>query len=142
MEIYQVLKKEHDHMKDLFAQVNKEKHAKGNGVFAEIKHDLGLHLEIEEKLFYSALKDEKTVHEKMLEAFEEHNIVKNLLNDLSNFPREDERWMAKMKVLQELVEHHIEEEEGEIFKKAKKVLDKGRSEEIGSQFESEKEKNS
>jgi hypothetical protein len=141
MEIYQTLKKEHDHVKNLFEQAKKKKTPSkgGDNIFAEISHELEVHTQIEEKLFYSALKDDKSLHDEILQAYEEHNIVKHMLKDMSTVSPDDEKFMAKLNVLQELVEHHIEEEEGSIFKKAKKVLDKSEAEEMGMKFEEQKE---
>jgi hemerythrin superfamily protein len=142
MEIYQSLKKDHDRVKELFQQAKQKKTgSKGSdNIFPEIRKALEMHTEIEENLFYSVLKEEETLREDILEAYEEHHIVTNVLREMSKLSPQDERWMAKLTVLQELVEHHIEEEEEGIFKKAKKVLDKKQAEDIGSKFEQQKEK--
>ena len=73
-----------------------------------------------------------------LEAFEEHRVVKRLLSELESMPKTDERWGAKLKVLQENVEHHVEEEEGEMFKSARKVLSQEQIEELGARMEAAK----
>jgi len=58
----------------------------------------------------------------VLEGYEEHAVVKQLLSELDELSKDDETWGAKLKVLQENVEHHVEEEEGEMFPSARKVL--------------------
>ena len=60
----------------------------------------------------------------MLEAFVEHTSVKRLLADLLRRDADDPKFEAQMKVLKEQVEHHVEEEEGQLFPAAKKVLSK------------------
>jgi hemerythrin-like domain-containing protein len=70
----------------------------------------------------------------VLEAYEEHHVVKLLLAELPRVNPEDERFEAKMTVLSELVEHHVEEEEKEMFKLAQK-LGREELEELGEQME-------
>lgn len=139
MNIFQLLKDDHDHVKDLFKQMKRKKTQSPEQIFSEIRKELSVHLEGEEKLFYPLLEKEEATHEKTLEGWEEHHVTKLVLQELSKMQPTDERWHAKMSVLQELVEHHIEEEEGELFRKAKKVLAKDQAEEIAMKFEQEKQ---
>lgn len=97
-------------------------------------------MEGEGKLLYPVLKEKEPTHEKTLEGWEEHNYAKAVLNDLKAMNKEDERWQAKLSVLQEMVEHHIKEEEGELFKEGRKVLSKAQSDEIGKRYREEKER--
>jgi len=66
--------------------------------------------------------------------------VKELLKELASTPKDTEEWTAKLTVLKENVEHHVEEEEGEMFKKARKVLTDEEAEELGSRMEAAKKK--
>jgi hypothetical protein len=72
------------------------------------------------------------------EAFEEHHVVKLVLDELPDVDPEDDRFQAKMTVLSELIDHHVEEEEKEMFKAAER-LGAGRLEELGSQMEASAE---
>jgi hemerythrin superfamily protein len=101
----------------------------------EITRDLALHMKIEEEMFYPAVRElsTKKAEEMVLEAYEEHNVVKLVLATLPKVDPEDERFEAKMTVLQELVKHHVEEEEEEMFKLAHK-LEEDRLEELGEQM--------
>jgi len=85
------------------------------------------------------LRNRKATHDIALEAVEEHAIVKELLAELDELPKDDESWGAKLKVLKENVEHHVEEEEGEMFKKARQVLSDDELESLGSRMEKAKE---
>ena len=78
--------------------------------------------EMEEKVFYPALK-QKDTEELLLEATEEHLSAKRLLADLMELAPSDERWMAKMKVLREQIEHHVREEERSVLPRALVQLD-------------------
>ncbi len=75
-----------------------------------------------------------------MESLEEHKVTKKELSELSALSTSDEWFSPKIKVLQELVNHHIEEEETQLFKKAKKVIGKQQAEEMAERFEQEKER--
>ena len=90
----------------------------------------------EEKLFYPRLLQD--VDHAMLnayEAIEEHNAAKTLLKELENATFKDIRWDAKLLVLKEMIEHHIKDEEGKVFKDAKKLLSDDELDEIQTRFE-------
>ena len=76
-------------------------------------------------MFYPAVKglETKKAEEMVAEALEEHHVVKLVLTELPDVDVEDEQFEAKMTVLSELVEHHADEEEDEMFKTAKKIGD-------------------
>jgi hemerythrin superfamily protein len=103
-------------------------------LFTRLKADLTVHEIIEEEIFYPALKEHPKAKDIVLEAYEEHNVVDTLLGELSSLPFDDERWGAKAKVMQENIEHHIEEEEGDMFQKARQVFDEVELEELGERM--------
>ncbi len=141
MNLFGLLKKDHDHVKDLFEQIQEDgdmETGSRENFFSQIEEELEIHMEGEEKFFYPALKESEEAQEKVLEAYEEHHVAKTVLEETRDLSQEDERWKAKIKVLNELVKHHIEEEEGEVFKIAKKVLDKDQIQEITGQIQQEK----
>jgi hemerythrin superfamily protein len=104
---------------------------------AEIADALALHAEIEEKLFYPEMKEAigEEGEELLRESVEEHLSVKRLLDDILDSSAADDQFDAKMKVLKEQVEHHVEEEEGELWKKAKKACSSEQLEDLGSRME-------
>jgi len=108
-------------------------------LFAQLKKELDVHARIEETILYPALKDPDETHDITLEAYEEHAVVKQLLAELDEMSKDEEEWGAKLKVLQENVEHHVEEEEGEMFPKARKVLSEEEVEALGERLEKAKE---
>ena len=99
-----------------------------------------MHAHIEETIFYPAIKQEAETREITLEGFEEHHVIKTLLKELEGQSVETEQWTAKLKVLKENVEHHVEEEEGEMFKGAREVLSKEQIEDLGTRMEAEKKR--
>lgn len=103
-------------------------------LFTRLKADLTVHEIIEEEIFYPALKEHPNAKDIVLEAYEEHNVVDTLMGELSSLPFDDERWGAKAKVMQENIEHHIEEEQGDMFKKARQVFDDAELEDLGERM--------
>ena len=108
-------------------------------LFATIKGELTLHETIEEEIFYPALKSHPRAKDIVLEGYEEHHVVDVLMGELEGLDVTDENWGAKAKVMQENIEHHIEEEEGEMFTKARQVFDRAELEALGERMDARKQ---
>jgi hypothetical protein len=107
-------------------------------LFAQLRQELEIHTHIEEMIFYPELKREAETREITLEGIEEHRDVKAALAELAATSVTDELWGIRLKVLKELVEHHVEEEEGDMFKSAREALPAARIEELGALMAEEK----
>jgi iron-sulfur cluster repair protein YtfE (RIC family) len=141
MNAFEVLKADHEKVAGIMEKIDEstERASKTREeLFAQLKNELDLHAQIEEQIFYPALEDQEETRDITLEAYEEHNLVKQLLSELESEPKDDESWTAKFTVLKENVEHHVEEEEGELFKKARTVLSKDEIEELGNRLQEAK----
>jgi len=125
MKATELLKKQHREVKALFGQARKANSGARREVVDEITEKLRAHMEIEESIFYPAVREiaTKKTDEIVPEAYEEHHVVKLVLDELPGVDLEDEQFEAKMTVLEELIEHHVEEEEKEMFKVAEKLGD-------------------
>lgn len=135
MNALDLLKTQHRIVERLFKMIEESDDPDEKDMFAdELADNLAAHATIEERLFYPAAFAEKT-EDMLREAVEEHLSVKRLLADLLTTSAEEESFDAKVKVLKEQIEHHVEEEEGELFKKVKHTLDKATLEELGLQME-------
>ena len=133
MDAFTLLKTDHKTVAGLMDKIEKttERAVKTRDeLFTQLKSELDIHAEIEEKILYPVLEKAEETHDISLEAFEEHRIVKQLLGELETEPKDAEEWTAKFTVLKENVEHHVEEEEGEMFTKARTVLSKEEIEEL------------
>ena len=98
--------------------------------------ELSLHAAIEEQAFYPAVRKEvEGTDSEVLEAIEEHHIVKWELSELEKLSASDERYDAKVTVLIENVRHHVKEEEKELFPEVRKALGRRRLAEIGDTLE-------
>jgi hypothetical protein len=143
MNVFDLLKEDHKEvskMMDKLEETTENAEKTREKLFVELKKELDLHAFVEETYFYPALKDVRETKDITLEAYEEHRLVKILLEELDDLDKDSEEWGPKFKVLKENVEHHVEEEEGELFKKAQKVLGNERAEEIGAEIATEKAK--
>jgi len=109
-------------------------------LFTQLKSELDLHAHIEETILYPALEKADETRDITLEAYEEHRLVKQLLGELESMDKSEEQWTARFTVLKENIEHHVEEEEGEMFKKARKVLSEEEAEDLGARLEAAKSK--
>ena len=138
MNAFQLLKNDHQIVSGLFDQIESASGQAKTQLFNRLKSELDVHALIEEKIFYPALENKKESREITLEAYEEHKVVKDLLAELANGSSADEEWDAKLKVLRENVDHHVDEEEGELFDKANDVLSDEDLERIGEDMEAEK----
>jgi hemerythrin-like domain-containing protein len=122
MDAFNLLKADHRKVAGLFDELESADGKAKLQVFEQIKTELELHTHIEEKIFYPALEKPRETHDLTLEAYEEHDVVKKLLRQLSRAKTANEEWEAQAKVLRENVEHHVEEEENELFEKAEAAL--------------------
>ena len=137
MKATDLLKKQHKEVKTLFKEIEDTEGARERRrLMDEISTALEAHTVIEEEMFYPAVRGLETqkAEEMVLEAYEEHHVVKLVLAELPKLDPDDERFEAKMTVLSELVEHHADEEEKEMFKLASK-LGKDELEALGEQME-------
>jgi len=101
----------------------------------EIAAKLTAHEKIEEDIFYPALKQHPKAREIVLEGYQEHHVVDLIMAELKDTAEDDERWAAKFSVMKENIEHHIEEEEGDMFKTARAVFTSQELEELGTRME-------
>ena len=107
-------------------------------MFTQLKSELYIHVRSRKHSLSSTGKGEETPRSRLI--YEEHKVVKRLLSELESEPKDAEEWTAKFTVLKENVEHHVEEEEGEMFKKARRVLSQEEIDELGTRLEEAKGK--
>jgi hypothetical protein len=137
-----LLKHDHDEVKtmlsDLEGTTERAEKTRVAGL-AELKSELEVHEAIEEEIFYPALKEHPKTKDLALEGYEEHHVVDMVMGELEGVDVSDETWMAKFTVMKENLEHHIEEEEGEMFPQAEKVFDVSELDALGDRMLARKE---
>ena len=142
MDAIAMLKADDDKVKELLTELESttERGVKRRTeLFSTIKEELTVHEVIEEEIFYPALKAHPKAKDIVLEAYEEHHVVDVLMGELSALDVSDETWGAKALVMKENIEHHIQEEEGEMFRQARRVFDAAELRELGDRMAARKE---
>lgn len=133
--IYDILKREHETVQGILDKLDETTAPAARAhLFERLKSELQPHMHAEEIVLYAALKAEEESRETSLAAREEHRAATHVLHELERLSPENELWKARFHVLKESIEHHVEEEEGPLFKKAKQVLDKEDAVEIGKRY--------
>lgn len=137
MNAIKLLKDDHDKVKKMLAEgeeTTERAEKTRSEVFAKIKEEMLIHERIEEEIFYPALKQHPKAKEIVLEGFEEHHVVDEIMGELEATDVTDEQWGAKFKVMKENIEHHIEEEESEMFDQARQVFSDEELEQLGARM--------
>jgi hemerythrin HHE cation binding domain-containing protein len=138
MDAIKLLKADHDKVKKILAEgesTTERGEKTRTELFATLKEEMAIHERIEEEIFYPALKSHPKARDVVLEGYEEHHVVDEIMGELEATDVTDETWGAKFTVMKENIEHHIEEEEGDMFKKARQVFDEDELEALGTRME-------
>ena len=141
MDALTLLKHDHDKVKSMLNKLDdtteRAEVTRTEGL-ASLKEELTVHEAIEEEILYPALIEFAKTKDITLEAYEEHHVVDTIMAELEQTPVGDETWAAKLTVMKENLEHHIEEEEDDMFKKARQVMDEADLEELGERMAARK----
>jgi hypothetical protein len=137
MDALTLLKQDHDRVKKMLAEGEDttERAEKTRAeLFERLKGDLMIHERMEEEVLYPALKQHPKARELALEGYEEHHVVDQILAELEQTDPTDETWAAKWKVAKENLEHHIDEEESEMFPKSRRAFSAEELEQMGARM--------
>lgn len=142
MDIYTYIKKDHRKVAGLMDQVVASRDpSERRTLFATIRDELLLHLSSEEQTFYKAIEDAsraQAVEEQMDHAHEEHDEVREYLRKLERLDVNEEAWIETFGEFKHAVAHHVEEEEGQVWKKARKYLSDDRAVELAREMDAVK----
>jgi hemerythrin superfamily protein len=139
MNALEFLKEDHQKVKRLFQEMRKiSDRSKQKEIFDKIDTELEMHTHIEETVFYPAIEEQEELKDMVAEALEEHHQAKELLEQLEKLRADDHDFGSQLQQLIEAVEHHVEEEEGEMFPKIREVFDEDELEQLGEDLESAK----
>jgi iron-sulfur cluster repair protein YtfE (RIC family) len=137
-----LLKADHDEVKALLVKLDETTEraevTRADGL-EKLRRKLDVHETIEEEILYPALEEFAKTKDITLEAYEEHHVVDMVMSELEATPVTDDTWAAKLTVAKENLEHHIEEEEGAMFKQARQVMDNAELDELGDRLAARKE---
>ena len=137
MDAIELLTQQHKEAMELMEKIEESEDPKqGRRLFEELKADLELHEELEEKILYPKMKAEEEWREDTLEAYQEHHVMDLLLREISNLSEGSQDFKPKLKVLKENVKHHAEEEEeGKLFPEIREKWGAERIQELGAEME-------
>jgi hemerythrin-like domain-containing protein len=121
-----LLERDHRRFEDLLKQ--------GEETTERARQELTVHEMIEEKVLYPALKAHPQGRDLALEGYQEHHVADLLVKELHDLAKDDERWGAKFKVLKENLEHHIDEEEGPMFRTARGLFSREELQTLGARM--------
>ncbi len=140
MNAIELLKEDHDKVDKLFQKVKATPDGDHKDLFGQIKAELDVHTHIEETIFYPKLKadGDDELKDIVLEGIEEHRQAKMFLKELAALSDDSEKFDPKLKVLMEDITHHVQEEEGEMFKLVEEQFDEDTLQTLGDDMEKEK----
>ena len=142
MDALRLLKDDHTKVKKMLEELDgttERAEKTRTEVLRPLKHELTIHETIEEEILYPALKEFAKTKDIALEGYEEHHVVDEIVAELEATPVSDETWGAKLTVMKENLEHHIEEEEDEMFPQARQVMEPAELDELGERMAARKE---
>jgi hypothetical protein len=138
MDALRLLEDDHKRFKKLLSEgedTTERARAGRRKLFESLRRGLEVHERMEEEILYPALKAHPKATDIVLEGYEEHHVADLIVAELAETDYSDERWAAKWKVLKESLEHHIEEEEEDMFKKARQIFEKDELAAMGEAME-------
>lgn len=142
MNALKLLKKDHSAVQSLFAKFERTaraSHERRNEIFGQVRRELQLHMRAEEEIFYPAVKAFNGNGRNLAsEAIKEHKDIDQLLMQISRLKPSDKSYEEKVETLIENVEHHVYEEEGEIFRLTEENCSSEELEDLGRQIEDRK----
>lgn len=139
MDATNFLKHQHRHVEELFKKARSVKEPTERlNLFKQIDRELRVHSQIEEEIFYPEVRQRAEKSEERMEvaeAYEEHGLVKTTIEGLERLDPGTEQFRAKLNVLMELVQHHVDDEESSMFKSAQRLFGKEELEALGQRLE-------
>ncbi len=135
-DISELILKDHGPIKKLILILkdSEVKIAKKKTAYNDFEKILSLHAKAEEKSLYVHMKTEDELRIEGLEGDVEHLMADRLMKEISQIENDDDLWMAKVKVLSEIVDHHVKEEEKEVLKQVRSEFDSAERIEIGKEY--------
>ncbi|MFL6300954.1 MAG: hemerythrin domain-containing protein [Terriglobales bacterium] len=142
MDVIKLLKEDHQRVKKMLSELEdttERATKKREELFAEVQAELRLHELVEEEIVYPAFREQSKLKDIVLEGYEEHHVVDLIMDEIAEESVTDETWAAKLKVMKENVEHHVEEEEEKMFPQARKLFSEEDLEELGRRVAARKQ---
>ncbi|APG59772.1 hemerythrin domain-containing protein [Christiangramia salexigens] len=143
MTIFEALRQEHEIQRDLIDKLVKTegKTDERKKIFKELRHELEIHADAEERFFYIPLIEKDMTQEKARHSVAEHHEMDELIEQLEDTEMDASNWLKIAKDLEHQLIHHLDEEEHEVFQMAGKVLTEKQKTDLAKDYNSYIEKN-
>ncbi|HLL75516.1 MAG TPA: hemerythrin domain-containing protein [Pyrinomonadaceae bacterium] len=124
MDAFELMMNDHQKVSEIFDRIESGDASLRREMFPRLKQEMDVHAHVEETIFYPALKEHAETRDLATHAYSEHNEVKQMLDELQAGldGADDGAWGTKLKKLRQSVEHHVQEEEGNMFTRARAAL--------------------
>jgi hemerythrin superfamily protein len=141
MDVYSLMKKDHQEVASLFRRLQAAEgfSETSEQLFAQLREEIELHTHAEEHVFYPALREAEGTQELVVEAVDDHELIRKLLDELATSHMGDEAWNEKLEVLKEHVGEHVEEEESDIFDVARQLFNAEQAVELAQRWQTAKQ---
>lgn len=139
MDAFELLRKDHDKARALFTDLLSPGGGDGADKFHELKNELDVHTKIEEDVLYPALEKQDETRNLVADSRQEHEKAKQMLGQIEQRQEDGKPWHDLLGELKSLLDHHMEEEEQELFPKARQLLSESERDDIGARLVSEKQ---
>lgn len=139
MDAFELLRKDHDKARALFSDLLSPGGGDGADKFHELKNELDVHTKIEKDVLYPALEKQDETRDLVADSRQEHDQAKEMLRQIEERQESGGEWHALLEDLKKLLDHHMEEEERELFPKARQVLSESEQDDIEARLLSEKQ---
>jgi hemerythrin-like domain-containing protein len=141
MDIYSLMKKDHQEVASLFRRLQAAEgfSETSEQLFAQLREEIEFHTHAEERVFYPALREAEGTQELVEEAVDDHELIRELLDELATSHMGDEAWNEKLEVLEEHVEEHVEEEESDLFDVARQLFNAEQAVELAQRWQTAKQ---
>ncbi|MBT1073428.1 hemerythrin domain-containing protein [Pelotalea chapellei] len=139
-QLFDLLKSDHRQAEKLMKQIESASYEKREALFAILKQELTLHMQMEEKEFYPKLQKIAEMSDQVEDALQEHKEAREYLAELEDLDQDEDEWLSSFQDMQEGIQHHVEDEEQEIFPDCKKFLSEEQLGEIAQKCIQMKEK--
>ncbi|HTH15725.1 MAG TPA: hemerythrin domain-containing protein [Magnetospirillum sp.] len=143
MNVLEVLHDDHTIVERLFSDIlrtSSADKARRETLFQALKEALIKHAHAEEKVFYPLLINKKPSHDMVEHGLSEHHQVEKLLSDIQKIPADSDDWFDSVESLHGKVKEHVQEEENDVFPKARQLLGEGELNQITERFMRTKER--
>ncbi|HEX2915281.1 MAG TPA: hemerythrin domain-containing protein [Chloroflexia bacterium] len=135
MDAIELLKNDHDRVNELFTQFERGGNSQEfQDLFNQLFTALNAHSVIEEQIFYPAVRNHPDTSSLVQESYQEHAQVKDMLNQIAGLDNTSNEWGQNMTQLMHAVQHHVQEEEGELFPKVRQYMGSEQLQTLGQQM--------